>query len=196
VSVRYRLMYRLGLTPWDDGHVARELVALAEGSGALPPGRALDLGCGTGTHAVYLAQRGWRVVAIDSAPRALETACQRAGSAGVSPRLLKADVADLPALGLEPGFTLIHDRGCFHDLDDGTRDAYARGVTALSERGATLLMMAFLPRRGVGPRGVSQHEIRARFGDWTLRGSWRDSGPPPPGPMRNVPRVWYRLERR
>ena len=113
-------------------------------------------------------------------------------------RWLCADVADLAALGLEPGFTLVHDRGCFHDLPDATRNAYARGVTTLAAPGATLLLMAFAPgRRIAAPSGASEGEIRAHFGaGWDLVSTQPDSGPAPSGPMRDVPRRWYRLLRR
>ena len=48
-----------------------------------PPGRVLDLGCGTGTDAVYLASHGWDVVAVDFASRAIGLAEKRASAAGV-----------------------------------------------------------------------------------------------------------------
>ena len=58
MSLLYRVMYRIGFTPWDTGQVPPELSALIEGAGALPAGRALDIGCGTGTQAMYLAGIG------------------------------------------------------------------------------------------------------------------------------------------
>ena len=197
MSLRYRLLYRLGITPWDRGHVSSELVAVAEGPDALRPGRALDIGCGTGTQAIYLAQHGWRVTAIDAVDRALEAARRRADATGATVEWLTADVADLAALGLEPGYTLVHDRGCFHDLPDDTRDAYARGVTSLAAPGATFLLMAFAPgRRLAAPSGAGEDEIRARFGTgWELVSVRGDTGPDPSGPMRGVPRTWYHLVR-
>jgi predicted TPR repeat methyltransferase len=67
VELLYRGAYRLGLKPWDTGVVPPELVALVEGPDALRPGRALDLGCGTGTHVVYLEHRGWLTTGVDLA---------------------------------------------------------------------------------------------------------------------------------
>ncbi|MFD0629748.1 class I SAM-dependent methyltransferase [Streptomyces sanglieri] len=69
--------YRDGKPPWDSGITPPELVALIEGPGALMPGRALELGCGTGTNAVYLARHSWRVTAVDLVDRAVRQARRR-----------------------------------------------------------------------------------------------------------------------
>jgi methylase of polypeptide subunit release factors len=71
MSLLYRLLYRIGFTPWDTGQVPKELSDLIEGPEALPTGRALDIGCGTGTQAVYMACSGWEVTAVDAVPRPL-----------------------------------------------------------------------------------------------------------------------------
>ena len=197
MSLLYRVMYRIGFTPWDTGQVPRELGALVEGAGALPAGRALDIGCGTGTQAMYLAGIGWYVTAIDAVDRPLARARARADAAGVKVNWLKADVAELGALGLEPGFTLAFDRGCFHGLGDSERAAYAAGVTALAAPGASLLMMAFGPNRvPAAPAGVEETEIVARFQGWDLVSTQVDTEREIAGPLRKVPRAWYRLIRR
>ncbi len=199
MSLRYRALYRLGYTPWDQDHVPAELAALVEGASALARGRAIDIGCGTGTQAVYLARQGWQVTGVDAVERALAQARSRAESVGVSVRWVCGDVAKLPDLGLGDGFGLLHDRGCFHDLPDRERDAYVAGVTSLAAPAATLLLMTFVPgprRLGVAT-GASEQEIQRRFGSlWEILSVQSDSGPAPPGPMRRVPRIWYRLRRR
>jgi SAM-dependent methyltransferase len=196
MSLMYRLMYRVGFTPWDTGQVPKELSGLIEGAGALPTGRALDIGCGTGTQAVYMAQGGWGVTAVDAVPRPLSQARARADTAGVSVDWILADVARLQRLGLEPGFTLIFDRGCFHGLDESQRGAYAAVVDGLAAPGATLLMMAFAPNRVLAaPAGVEQSELEGRFAGWQLVSASPDAGGEISGPLRNVPRTWYRLVR-
>jgi SAM-dependent methyltransferase len=196
MSLLYRLLYRVGFTPWDTGQVPRELSALIEGPGALPTGRALDVGCGTGTQAVYMARSGWEVTAVDAVPRPLSQARARAGAAGVRVDWILGDAGRLHRLELEPGFTLIFDRGCFHGLDESQRGAYAAAVDELAGRGATLLMLAFAPSRiPTAPRGVEQSELVARFAGWQLVSAEPETDGDASGPLRNVPRSWYRLVR-
>src|SRR5207302_1340829 len=107
----YKLLYRLGITPWDRDEVPRPLIDFAERQPS--PGRALDLGCGTGRDAVYLAKRGWTVSAVDFVPQAIESARRRAASAEVDVDWVLGDVTDLREL--EPdSYSLVLDRGCFH----------------------------------------------------------------------------------
>ena len=193
VSWRYRLMYRVGFVPWDTGRVGAELEAV---TAELPPGRALDLGCGTGTQAVHLASHGWTVTGVDAVPRALRAARARAEREGVTVEWVRADVGRLDRAGIAAGFSLVHDRGCFHGLDDEARAGWAHGVTGLASPGATLLLMCFEPNRGVGPAGADREEVERRLPEWELISAEPDRGPPPSGPMRDVARWWYRLRRR
>jgi 2-polyprenyl-3-methyl-5-hydroxy-6-metoxy-1,4-benzoquinol methylase len=116
MSLVYELMYLVGFKPWDSGVTPPELVAAVEGPEALEPGRALDMGCGTGTNAVYLAKRGWEVTAIDTVGRPLKTARRKAEAAAVSPRFIQGDVTKLPELGVGGGYRLVFDLGCLHSV--------------------------------------------------------------------------------
>jgi len=163
VSLAYRLMYRLGFTPWDRV-LPQELADVITGPNALPPGRALDLGSGYGTKSIYMATHGWHVTAVEFVPRAFEEARRRASRAGVKLDLRRGDVTRLGDLKLEPGFNLVFDFGCFHGLKSEQRDAYVRGVNALAAPGATLLMMAFTKPVPAITAGVTEEEILERFG--------------------------------
>jgi len=163
VSFAYRLMYRLGFTPWDRV-LPQELADVITGPNALPPGRALDLGSGYGTKSIYMATHGWKVTAVEFVPRAFEEARRRASRAGVKLDLRRGDVTRLGDLKLEPGFNLVFDFGCFHGLKSEQRDAYVRGVNALAAPGATLLMMAFTKPVPAITAGVTEAEILERFG--------------------------------
>ena len=189
-------MYRFGFTPWDRV-LPQELADLITGPGALPPGRALDLGSGFGTKAIFMATRGWTVTAVEYVPRALEEAKRRASKAGVKLDLRRGDVTRLGDLKLEPGYKLVFDFGCFHGLRGGQRDAYVQGVNALAAPGATLLMMAFTRPLPPVTTGVSEAEILERFGpSWTKAWSHvTEVGDGPAVPRRARP-GWYCLNRK
>lgn len=105
--------YATKQTPWDSGEPSKELERILDQRG-IKPGRALELGCGTGTNAVFLAGRGFDVTAIDLSPLAIEQAQARARQAGVSVRFQVGDVLNLPDLG--PAFPFVFDRGVYHHL--------------------------------------------------------------------------------
>ena len=194
VSVFFRASYLLGVKPWDSGISPPELVAAIEGPDALTPGRAIDLGCGTGTNCIYLAQHGWEATGVDFIPRAIRTARRKAAAAGVSPRFLVGDVTRLDSLDLADGYGLVLDMGCFHSLADTGRQAYVEGVTRLAKPGATMLLFCLVRRDKpgrVGPRGVVRGEVSRRFdAGWELVQEIEGR------PMLGSDAAWYRLRRR
>ena len=196
-GIGYRLLYFLGFTPWDHGIVPPELVELVEGPQALAPGRALDLGCGSGTQAIYLAQQGWQVTGVDYVGRALEHARQRAATAGVAPRWIQGDVTRLRDLGVGDGYTLLFDSGCFHGLNATERAAYAAGIATVAAPGATLLVFSFAPHfRGPAPRGVSSEELVRCFGaDWEVLWQRPARGVRLPRFLQRANPIWYCLHR-
>jgi SAM-dependent methyltransferase len=165
----YRVSYLVGFTPWDRGVPLGELVRLVEGPQAPAPGRALDLGCGTGTNSIYLARHGWDVTGVDVVPRALAEAQRAAGAAGVAAAFVEGDVTDLESLGLAGGFDLLVDAGCYHTIPRDGRDGYVRGVTALAAPGATLLLFGFasVPVASMGA-GLKPDDVRDRFAGWEV----------------------------
>ncbi|WP_432867699.1 class I SAM-dependent methyltransferase [Microbispora rosea] len=169
--------YRAGKPPWDTGVTPPELVALIEGhepgngagNGALPPGRALELGCGTGTNAIYLARHGWEVVAVDLVDRAIEQARERADAAGAAVRLLQGDATRLDELDAPGPYDLFFDLSCYCGIPPHRRDAYAAGLTRRAAPGARLLMFGYGPGTlGDTFAGVTADELRARFAGWEL----------------------------
>lgn len=160
----YWFAYRRGRTPWDTGISPPELVAVVEGDQAMPPGKALDLGCGTGTNSIYLAQHGWDVSGVDFTTRALARASEKAARVGAQVKFYRGDVTRLGDLPLRGPFDLLLDLGCFHSLSPQGRAGYAQGVAALSKPGTLLLLYAFVPRT-MGRRmvGVTPDEIKAVF---------------------------------
>jgi 2-polyprenyl-3-methyl-5-hydroxy-6-metoxy-1,4-benzoquinol methylase len=108
--VNYRIMYALGITPWERmahplapvGEQISRLFAREESDRQQPFGRALDVGCGSGIWAVKLAQRGWDVTGIDFVPKAVRRARRRAEEAGVEVNFVQGDVTTLQTAGVGP----------------------------------------------------------------------------------------------
>jgi SAM-dependent methyltransferase len=195
--IPYALMYRLGFAPWERRPIVPTWQRVTEGPGALPPGRALDVGCGTGRDAVYLAQRGWQVTAVDIVADAIGKARQRAAREGVQVQWIAGDVSALGGLGLEPGYTLLYDFGCIQGLPGPAREGAAAGMTKLATPGATLLLAAFAPgRRLLLPRGMGEDEVIGLFGDaWELAEAEQATDPTAPAPVRRARPTLYRLTR-
>ena len=123
--------------PWDTGTPDPLLVEAVE-SRAVVPGRTLEIGCGTGTNAMFLAQHGFDVLGIDISEVAVEKA--RAKARGQC-RFEAVDfLAAAPAGG---PFQFVFDRGCFHVFDDeGERARFAENVAAeLVEHGLWLSLI-------------------------------------------------------
>lgn len=122
--------YSQGLTPWDTETPDPNLVEFVRGA-LRPPARVLDVGCGTGTHVLWLASQGFDVTGIDLAPLAVERARARAATAGVSGTVRFA-VRDFLAAPPDDGpYDLVCDRGVFHVFDAADQRArFAAHVAA------------------------------------------------------------------
>jgi SAM-dependent methyltransferase len=168
----YEVLSRIGLNPSlaaadvPDGWVVDHV----EGEHRLPPGRALDIGCGAGRNTRYLARHGWDATGIDMVGRAIDTARSKAVGDAASARFLQGDVTKLGDLDIGDGYTLINDSGCYYGISDGQRDAYAAGVTSVAAPDALLLMAGCTKVPGLIP-GISEEDLRRRFSGWELRSS-------------------------
>ena len=156
-----------GHPPWDIGRPQKEFVYLEE-SGAIP-GDVLDVGCGTGENALYLAGRGHVVWGVDSAPTAIEIAREKARERDLSATFLVSDALNLDRIGRS--FDTVIDSGLFHALTDPERPCFVRNLTSVLRKGGTYYMLAFSDREpaGYGPRRVSKREIAEAFSEgWRI----------------------------
>src|SRR5262245_36294263 len=112
-SVEWDDRYKTGDTPWDSGRPSKELQRVLT-ERRIVPCRVLEIGCGTGTNAVYLAQQGFTVTALDVSPRAVGQAKTRATHAGVAVEFRQVDILKPPDLGSP--FPFVFDRGVYHHL--------------------------------------------------------------------------------
>jgi len=149
----YRGQQRPG---WDTGLIAEDLKrAVVEGH--IKPCRVVELGCGSGTNAIYLASQGFDVTAIDVAPTALGIADAKARKAGVRVRWLLADVLNLPDLGT---FDLVFDRGCYHNVRYADAAGFVESMRGLSRPGTRALIVSL---NRAGPPGVIEQTMRDDF---------------------------------
>lgn len=153
----FRERYRAGGVPWDAELPPPEVMDLAE---SLPPGRALDLGCGYGRSAIYLAQRGWQVDGVDFVAEAVAEAQRRAMVAGCAPRFHAASVTDLSFL-VEPVDWVI-DVGCLHSLSPVQAEAYRAELWRLLKPGGRYLLFARLAQQAE-EKGMAETAVHELF---------------------------------
>jgi cyclopropane fatty-acyl-phospholipid synthase-like methyltransferase len=153
----------LGSPPWDIGRPQPSIVALAEAHKLA--GRVLDVGCGTGEHALLAARHDCDAYGVDISSRAIEIAQGKAAERGLTAHFQVGDALHLDRLGRE--FDVIIDSGVFHVFDDDERPRYVQSLASVLRTGGTTFLMCFSDRQpGTwGPRRVSQAELREAFSD-------------------------------
>jgi 2-polyprenyl-3-methyl-5-hydroxy-6-metoxy-1,4-benzoquinol methylase len=154
--------YRSADTPWDTGRPSSELVRVLAEQG-IQPCRAIDLGCGTGTNAIWLAQQGFDVTGVDLIPLAIQRAEEQARQRGVRLRLLAIDLLDPPDLG-EP-FDFFFDRGCYHVVRRVDVGRYLRTLERITHPGSLGLVLTGNAReaQSPGPPVVAEAELRGEL---------------------------------
>jgi len=179
---------------WDVGRPASHLRKAVD-DGAVRPGRAVILGCGSGTNAVYLAENGFDVTAIDIAPTALVRGEEKARRAGVRVRWVLADVLAPPPLG---AFDFVFDRGCYHHVRRLDAAGFVKAVCGLARGGTQVLILAGNANetRRSGPPRVKEEEIRGDFSalfdfQWLRQVRFDTTNPERQGPL-----AWSVLLRR
>ena len=135
----YEFIYRYFRAPWDIGP-RDELVKLVEGQ-SIQPGRAIDLGCGAGANAIFLAQHGFEVTGVDFAEAAIKKALKRAAAAGVQINFVVDDLTNLRQVSGKFDFLL--DYGVLDDLRLRQRDLYIQNILPLTRPGSRYLLWGF-----------------------------------------------------
>jgi methyl halide transferase len=157
-----RQRYLSGDTPWDSGRPSTELVRILD-AGLLPGRTSLEFGCGTGTNAIELARRGYRVTAIDLADVAIERAKEKARRARVA---VNFHSGDLTTTELGGPFDVLFDLGVYHGIRTRDLTGFLSAVQRASRPGTRWLSLAGNAREPHpnGPPTVREEEFRAELG--------------------------------
>lgn len=155
--------YRNGETPWDSKRPSRELLQVLSET-KIPAGRAIELGCGTGTNAIALAKLGWEVTAVDCVPEALEEGRKKEAAAGVEINWIEDDVVDFGA-DLK-SFDFVFDRGCYHCCRRVNLTGYLNTLRNVTHIGSYMLCLCGNPndQEYGGPPRVPEEKVREEFG--------------------------------
>ncbi len=166
VFERMKERYESGEVPWDSDSPPPEVTDLA---GGLPPGKALDLGCGYGRASIFLAEQGWQLDAVDFVPEAISQAAERAKDAGVAAQI-QFHVSSVTNLSfLKPPYDLALDVGCMHVLNHEELIGYRDELLRLLRPGAKYLLFVRLKPDEIGEEdagpGIPDHMTRSLFAD-------------------------------
>ena len=156
-----------GTPPWDIGRPQKEFVELVR-RGEIT-GSVLDIGCGTGEHALFFADEGHEVWGIDSAPLAIRKAREKAEGRGLQVHFLVLDARDLSRLNRT--FNTATDSGLFHTLSDEDRPVFVDNLAAILSPAGKYFMLCFSDREpaGYGPRRITKREIQESFFEgWSI----------------------------
>jgi SAM-dependent methyltransferase len=172
--ISFALKY-LGDPPWDTGETPPEIIDHITDR---EPGQALDIGCGTGTNVIYLAQRGWKVIGIDFIPRAIRTARSKAKGLDLPVEFQVQDVTN--PFELDKMFDFIYDIGCFHSLSYGQRGNYLDNILRHLKPDGFFMLYGWLAESTDDQRGIRKNDIENFSGelniidrtDSTERGRW------------------------
>ena len=155
--------YAAGTPPWDIGRPQAAFRELADQARLV--GRVLDVGCGTGEHALMAAAIGLDASGVDTATTAITIARGKAAERALRARFLLWDALELAELG--ESFDTVLDCGLFHVFNDADRVKFVDGLRASTAVGAWYYMLCFsdLEPGDWGPRRIRQDEIRLSFAD-------------------------------
>lgn len=178
---RFKERYRKGETPWDLGRPDFNMVEIVTRR-PIAQCKTLEIGCGSGNDAIFLAQHGFTLTGIDVSRIALDKAEDKAAEAGVKPEFMQLDFLSRDVPG--GPFKFIYDRGCFHHAEDAkARETFAQRVAAHVEEGGLWLSLIGStdgPDREGGPprRSLTQVVLAVEpyFEILSARAGYFDSG--------------------
>jgi len=172
-NILFDLWYRFGKPPWSIDQAQPDLIAAAE-KGEVRGPAVLDVGCGDGNNAIYLAGRGFNVTGVDFSAKAISIAKQKAREENVDVTFITLDALKIGSLAKK--FDTVIDFGLFHNLSGNKREQYVRALSDVCVSKGQLLMLCVADQAGEYPvypkrypPTTSQDDIRASFSEgWKI----------------------------
>jgi len=169
----FNLWYKFGKPPWIIDQAQPDLIAAAEKGEVCGP-TVLDVGCGVGNNAIYLASRGFDVTGVDVSAKAISIAKQKANQAEVDVTFITLDALKIGTLAKR--FDTVIDFGLFHNIVGANRERYVHALSDVCVSKGQLLMQCLGDQAGeydvyphFYPKTLSQDEIRASFSEgWQI----------------------------
>ncbi|WP_188991295.1 class I SAM-dependent methyltransferase [Paenibacillus nasutitermitis] len=154
---------------WDLSYPSQELVAFIATINFPKETVGLDVGCGAGREAVFLAQHGLNMIGVDLSAEAFRIAAERAKEAGVQVDWRHGNVLDLPVEDQSVDF--VNDRGCFHSIAEEERDQFAREIARILKPGGMMLLRGCREKKEEGHFvPVTGQAVDRHFGKYFDRG--------------------------
>jgi cyclopropane fatty-acyl-phospholipid synthase-like methyltransferase len=125
--------------------------------GTINTGKALELGCGPGRNAIFLAEHGWQVDAVDLSKESLQWAEKRAAEAGVHVNFIKENIFNLEVK--ESAYDLVYDSGCFHHIAPHRRMSYIELVTKSLKPGGCFALTCFEENGVLGGSDITDWDV-------------------------------------
>lgn len=182
-KIHLSLLY-LSKPRWDTNITPPELLDFIQNH---PPGRAMDLGCGTGTNVITLAKHGWQATGVDFVPLAIYAARRKARQSNVQVEFHLGDVTHLDYL--KTPFELILDIGCLHTLSAKQKTAYLQNIQKLLAPQGTYLLYTFINNdHDTYSSGLTAEDFQGL--ESMLKPVWRKDG----SDHHQIPSFWLAYE--
>jgi ubiquinone/menaquinone biosynthesis C-methylase UbiE len=162
--------YPLEELGWELGKPRPILVEFVEKE-LIRKGKALDICCGAGTNAVYLAKKGFEVIGIDISPTAVKFAKRKAEQAKVKIEVRVQNFLNLPFADQE--FDFVFDMGCFHHVKPEDRLKFIKGVHRVLKSGGDYMLTCFSYKNGAAWNHFTKRQLVDFFSDYFELGEFR-----------------------